>query len=187
MTEQRMCKGSIILDLVKVVKGFKDLPWSDYLQPQDLELVHGLVIPTEWYSMESYRRLGLAVFKLVAKGNAQAAAAFGRASLEAMLDSPYRFHLERKNPFEAVQKFMDLRRPLFNFSRWTVQKTGDQSLTVRVTEFGEFGPGMELFLLVLGACLQGLIECNGGRDVKLQSLEQGDPHDRALVFDLRWT
>jgi hypothetical protein len=104
-----------------------------------------------------------------------------------MLKGPYRFHLQRNNPFEAVQKFLDLRRPLFNFSQWAVQKTGENGLKVRILDFGEWDTGVELFLLLLGACFQGLVEHNGGKQVKLQTREEGASADKTLIFDLQWS
>jgi len=186
MTAERKCKGSVIVDMAKIVRQFKDQPWDEYLKPEDWEIVNAMVIPTVWYPIETYQRIGLAVYKLIAKGNPEVVRSFGRAAMAEMLQGPYRYHLERGNPFEAVQKFMDLRKTLFNFSRMEMEKTGDQSLRVRILELGDFETGLDVFLLLAGVHFQHLVEHNGGKDVKLETRQEGNPGDRELVLDLKW-
>lgn len=68
MESDRKCKGSVMLDIVKVVRAFRDLDWGEYLKPEDWEIIDAMVIPTEWYPIDSYMRIGMAVYKVVAKG-----------------------------------------------------------------------------------------------------------------------
>lgn len=181
-----MVKGSVLVDMVKVVRQFKDPPWGQYLKPEDQELIQAMVIPTAWYPIESYMRIGMAVFKLIARGDPQAVIAFGRSGMDEMLEGPYRFHLERRDPFAAMQKFLDLRKSLFNFSRMEAKQTGEKSLCVRLSELGKFETGLEVFVLLAGAQFQRLVERNGGKNVRLETRIEPAPADNTLLFELSW-
>jgi len=186
MTAERMLKGSVIVDMVKVVRGFKDLPWDQYLRPEDWKVVNAMVIPTAWYPVESYFRIGWAVYKLVAKENADTVRAFGKAAMNEMMQGPYKSFLYRNEPLEAVQKFLDLRKPLFNFSRMTAERTGGKSLRVTVFEMGKFETGLDIFGLLAGIQFQHIVEQNGGKNVKLETRVISTAKDDDLIFDLTW-
>lgn len=183
----RKCKGSLVLDMVKLIRAFRSEPWESYLKPEDWEIVNGMVIPTSWYPIESYQRIGLAVYQLVAKGNADVIVSFGRAAMDELFKGPYRPFLDKNDPFAATQKFLELRKPIFNFSKMQMLKTGDKSLSVRLSELGNFDLGLDLFLLLSGAHFVRLIELNGGQNVQLHTRQEGDHRDPVLVFDLAWS
>jgi hypothetical protein len=187
MAQERKIKGSVVLDMVKVIRAFKDLPWDQYLTPGDLELVRAMVIPTAWYPIEAYQRMGVAVFKLVAKGSEEAVRKFGSAAMKELFEGPYRPFLDKHDPVEAVSKFFELRKSLFNFSKATVEKTGPKSLHVRIAELGDFEVGLDVFLLLLDAHLTELIQYNGGKDVKVKGWPERSRGQVELYADVTWS
>jgi hypothetical protein len=186
MPEERKCKGSVILDMVKIVRAVKDQPWDRYLKPEDWTIINNMVIPTDWYPVEFYQRIGLAVYELAAGGSAEAVKQFGRLAMKELFHGPYRPFLDRRDPFLAVQKFMDLRRPLFNFSKMEMEPTGEQSLRVRISELGEFETGLDVFHLLAGVHFQQIAEFNVGHPVNLAMSLIGAKADPVLVIDLDW-
>jgi len=187
MTLERKCKGSVVLDMVKVVRAFKDLPWDKHLKPEDRQIVNSMVMPTEWYPLESYMRIGMAVFKLVARENEEAVRQFARAAMKELFEGAYRPFLDKHDPFLAVNKFLELRKSLFNFHRSAMEKTGDQSLQVRLFNLGEIEEGLEVFQLLLGVHLQELIRYNGGEEVEIKTRQEIQEGEKTLVFDLAWS
>jgi len=183
MDTERKCKGSVILDMVKVIRAFKDLPWDEYLEPRDRKIIDSMVIPTEWYPVDSYQRMGLAVYELVAKGNTEALEAFGRQAMDELFQGPYKPFLDKKDPQEALKRFLELRKSIFNFSRMRAERTGPKSSRVVITDFGEFDKGLDLFQALLAVHLKRIVELNGGRDVRCRENMDGS----SLVCELEWS
>ena len=187
MTQERMIKGSVVLDMAKVIRAFKDEAWDQYLTPADVELVKAMIIPTAWYPIDAYQRMGLAVYKLVAKGDEKALRAFGQAAMKELFEGPYRPFLAKDDPVQAVAKFFELRKSLFNFSRTTVEQTGPKSLRVRIAELGEFDVGLDVFLLLLNVHLEELVKFNGGKIEGINSRSVKERGQTVLLVDLAWT
>ncbi|HUT54556.1 MAG TPA: hypothetical protein VM658_14295 [bacterium] len=187
MTQNRRIKGSVVLDMVKVIRAFKDLPWDRYLKPEDFEIVKTMVIPTAWYPIETYQRMGLAVYKLVAKESEDVVRKFGQAAMKELLEGPYRPFLVKNDPFEAVAKFFELRKSLFTFSKMAIEKTGDKSLRARITEFGDFSDGLDVFTILLCAHLEELAKNNGCKGITLKPCHEKEKGQTNIVVDMAWT
>jgi hypothetical protein len=177
MAGEKNVKGVVILDLVKVIKAFKDIPWEDYLESEDMEIVKSMVIPTAWYSAESFQRMALAVWEHVSKKDENVVREWARGAMKGLLEGPYRPHLERGDPFAATEKFLDLRRGLFSFSRTWLEKKGEKEMVVGISEVGKM-EGFYLLTILVAAHVQVIIEFNGGKDVEFEIEERGD---------LKWT
>ena len=186
MTQDRRIKGSVVLDMVKVIRAFKDLPWGQYLKPEDFEIVKSMVIPTAWYPIETYQRMGLAVYKLVAKGSEDVVRTFGQAAMKELLAGPYRPFLVKNDPFEAVAKFFELRKSLFNFSRTAIEKTGAKSLRVNITDLGDFGEGLDIFSVLLCAHLEEIARCNGCKDITLRPRHEKEKANVNIIVEMAW-
>jgi hypothetical protein len=187
MTQDRRVKGSVVLDMVKVIRAFKDLPWDQYLTPEDFEIVKSMVIPTAWYPIEAYQRMGLAVYKLVAKESDDVVRKFGQAAMKELLSGPYRPFLVKDDPVEAVHKFFELRKSMFNFSKTVVEKTGDKSIHIKITELGDFRVGLDIFCVLLCAHLEEIARCNGCNDVTLRPRHEKRPDGVNIFVEISWT
>ncbi len=42
-------KGTVLTDLVKIVRKERQLGWDDYLQPEDWDIINGDILATQWY------------------------------------------------------------------------------------------------------------------------------------------
>jgi hypothetical protein len=188
---QRMVKGSVILDMVKIIRALDQLPWDQRLRPEDFEIVNGMVMPKSWYPIDAFMRMGLAVFELAAGSKPELVFAFGRQAMQGLFEGPYRPFLDKGDPFEATQKFLDLRRSMFNFSSMKMEKTGERGLRVEINEMGwaheALEEGLEVFSLVLDAHFEKLIELNGGREVKVSHRVEPRPDDTLLFHEVSWT
>lgn len=185
MSTERKCKGSMLVDLVKIVSAAKGLPWDKYLKPEDFEVVK-TIMPSAWYPIECFQRLGLAVFDLVAGGSRERVELFGRAAMKELWEGPYRPFLDKHDPFEATQKFLDLRKAVFNFSKMELEKTGPSSLRVKISELGDFPQGLDLFLILTGVHFRELVALNGGANPNLATSQTGPESNPVLLFDLVW-
>jgi hypothetical protein len=185
-TTERKVKGSLVVDMVKIIRAIPQLPWDKHLKPEDMAVVNSMVLPTAWYDMESYMRIGLAVYALGAQGKPENVVAFGRQAMQALFDGPYRPFLDKNDPALAIQKFLDLRKSLFTFSKMKMDKLADKKVRVTISELGRIEDGLEVFNLILEVHFVRLIELNGGKNVRCERKEQITPYDATLIFDLAW-
>jgi len=186
MPDERKVKGSVVSDMVRIIRALKDLPWDKYLLPEDFEIIDSMIIPTAWYPIEFYQRTGLAVYRLAAAGNDKLVKDFGEKAMIELFEGPYRPFLDHGDPVVAIRKFLDLRRPLFNFSRMEARSLGPNSLLVSITDFGEFEAGLEMFMTLTGAHLTKLAELNGAGQVKLDPSHSRQQEDISIEFRLTW-
>ncbi len=187
MPDERKVKGSVVSDMVKIIRAMKDLPWDKYLCPEDFEIINSMIIPTAWYPVGFFQRTGMAVYKLAAGCNDELVKNFGEKAMQELFQGPYRPFLDHGDPFVAVQKFLDLRRPLFNFTKMQATPTGPTSMTVSITNCGKFEEGLEMFLVFTGAHFTRLIELNGANQVDLETFFSNQHEDASLEFRLSWS
>lgn len=182
---ERMFKGEVLLKFVNLIQAAKDLPWHEHLTGEDMDIVNSVVFPGKWYPAESYMRMAIASFKLISKGDLDRVPAFGRATMEELLNGPYGPHLKNRQPAESIEKYLAIRRKLMNFSNMVVENTGEKSCRVTITEIGGF-EGIDLYCRMLGAQFGVLMEVNGGKEPKVDYRiieEKGEP---IFIFELEW-
>jgi len=98
-------KGSLIIDFVKMVRGNKDIDWSQWLMPEDLETVNSEVLTSAWYPYQLYRNLGQATFKEIAGSDLELVKTFGRLSAQNLLEL-YRNLIITADPKGSIDKVM---------------------------------------------------------------------------------
>lgn len=186
MTQERTVKGSVAMDMVKIVRALKDLPWDQYLKPEDFEIIDSMILPTGWYPVEFYQRVGTAVYKLVAKENVETVKSFGAMAMQELIEGPYRKFLTKGDPHQALDKFLELRKTMFNFGKMEARKTGDKKARITLSELGDYQEGMEIFQTLIGVHFEKLVETNGGTDVAMENSNEFKEGQSTFIFDLEW-
>ncbi len=182
---ERKFKGEVLLKFVKLIQSSPELPWKDHLTREDMEIVNSMVFPGQWYPAESYMRMALAAYKLISKGDVGRVRPFGKATMDDLLQGPYGPHLKNREPAEAIDKYLGLRRSLMNFSNMVVEKTGEKSCRVTISETGGF-EGMDLYCLMLGAHFEVLAEVNGGKNPKVEHRQVEEKGEPVFIFEVSW-
>ena len=75
-------KGFLFADYTRMIKGRKDLDWRRHLQPKDLSFLTQPIMDSEWYPMETFERMGLAILQEIAHGEMNAVRLWGRQSID---------------------------------------------------------------------------------------------------------
>src|SRR4051812_47136846 len=78
----RNVKGVLFADYVRMIRGQKGVDWSAQLAPADLPFLQQRIEPAQWYPMESFERLGVAILRHVALGDMNAVRMWGRFSAD---------------------------------------------------------------------------------------------------------
>jgi hypothetical protein len=162
----RFIKGSVLVDYVKLMHANPDLPWSEYLSPDDLAQLSQLLLPASWYPIELFDHLGLAVFRLVSKENWEVVKAYGRFLADKM-NSESPGLVSRGRPADTLKKYRAILERLYSYP---------------IVEFAEVGPGraraefkhqpedvaVRQLLEVTTATIARLVELSEGREITVQ-------------------
>lgn len=181
----RKVKGALFINLIRIIKNAKDLPWGDHLTKEDMEHVMSMVIPSEWYPAEQYERIGLAVWKLVGGGTPEGARAYGEIVMKQLLEGIYGSQLRGLGHIDAIRKFMAMQRNQMSFSRIEVTEKGDKACRVEIFEAGGIEI-MSMFIHLVSAQLELLVKFNGGEVVAVSSDVSSDTDNPVCTIDLEW-
>jgi len=184
MTEKKV-KGTILIDMVRMIRGNRDKDWDKYLTPEDWEIINGRVLPSSWYPFESYQRCGLAVFQNIAEGDLDLARLRGKIRGKELFEDVYRNVLESGDPQTALGTFVKMYKNLFNFSTITYEKAGDKHALLK-HDYDPDDPGNVPYCYILMGHLEQLVEMTGGKNVKIELSTKQWEGDPVTTFDIRW-
>ena len=168
--EGRYVKGNLIVDYVKMIRSNPQLPWAEYLTPQDLELIKQLILPSSWYPIEVLQRIGMAAFKLVAKGNYAVIRAYGRALAD---------RTNQENPGLVVKglarntlrKYREFQNRLYSFKAAETEDLSPQHLLIHIFSVPAEEAEAKLIIEISSGTIERLIELSGGRNIKVKLIE----------------
>ncbi len=177
-------KGTIFSEYVRMIKANKHLEWDRYLGEDEWKLVNEMILPSSWYPLESYKRMGLAVFKLLAKGDVNTAWNWGRLSVEG-LTKVYKNLADQQDPYEAIRRFSIIQGNLANFDIVEIHKQDDN--TLRLVFNAVFGDETDkAYAYHLGGMMERLAELTAPGSVKVDIVKkvwEGAPN---TVFEIKW-
>ncbi len=107
-------KGTWLTDYVKVIRANKDkkTEFEPFLKPEDWKIVDSKILPSQWYPLESFKRLGKAIFKVVADSNLQTTRQFGRLIARELLKT-YKNLVIPDDPAASILKLIQLHENFF--------------------------------------------------------------------------
>jgi len=181
---ERSVKGSVILDYVKMIRANPHLPWSDHLQPGDLEVINQLILPAYWYPLDLFQRVGLAVFKLVAKENYSLLRAYGRALADKM-------HAEnpglvvKGRPRDTLNKYRAIQHRLYSFKGIDNEDISPQHMITKLYSLPE-DIGTPVYIEQVCGTIERLIELSGGGQARVQLLESVSQGAKHNTLEITW-
>lgn len=180
----RQVKGVLFVTYVRMVRGNKDLPWAAHLRPEDQPYLQQRVDESAWYPMESFERLGLAVFRLVAKGNLTLVRSWGRLSAVEMAGS-FEGLVVAGDPRETLMRIQVVRRSFFDFEPVTVLEIDDAAAMLEMA-YGMSPAAEEAAAMQSLGFFEGLVELSDGRVTEAALVERAWAGDPRTVLRLAW-
>jgi hypothetical protein len=110
----RQVRGVLFADYVRMIRANKRVAWSEFLEEEDLPYLSIWIESHEWYPMETYERMGLAILANVAQGDLSLIRRWGRETLDLLCDQEPDL-LALGDPRETFARFHVLRQSLFDF------------------------------------------------------------------------
>lgn len=89
-SEEKSVKGTMVIDIVKTIKGFKDSNWNQFLSPQAQELISQKILPSNWYPLKPVLSWMTAIYKILGKGDPKAARTWGKLNSKRLLATTYK-------------------------------------------------------------------------------------------------
>jgi hypothetical protein len=127
----RHVRGTLFVDYVRMLRSRKDFDWSKQLQPQDIAYLGQRIALEEWYPMESFERMGLAILAEIAGGDIASVKEWGRSSIDGLRLT----HPDLVTPGDAresLMKFSVLRSGFFDFPALVVNEINDGEASVQI-------------------------------------------------------
>jgi len=167
-----------------MIRGTKNVDWSRYLEPSDIEIAAGQVDPAAWYPMETFERYGVAILAEVGKGQLMAVRMWGRFQLDAVL-TMHPALVAPGSPRESLMRFQVLRRTLFDYDALDVVDLEDGAAGV-VVAYGMSPVAEEAASHQTLGFFERLVETAGGQDVYARFRTRSWQGDRTTRLDLDW-
>ena len=180
----RQVKGSLFVDYVRMMKARTDVDWSRHLEPEDLPYLQQRIDPGAWYPMATFERLGLAILKVIAGGDVQAARAWGRSSVEPLAALQPGLLVE-KDPRESLMRFQVYRRTFFDFEAAIVTVLHDTEVRLRIA-YGMSPLAEEAASCQAMGFFERLVELAGGLAVTARFAEESWRGAATTTLVLSW-
>jgi hypothetical protein len=177
-------KGILFVDYVRMLRGHKEIPFENYLQPADLDYLGQRIDPAAWYPMEVYERMGLAILAEIAGNDLELVRKWGRQTIDALLPlQPELF--ARTDPRETFMRFQVLRQSLFDYpaARLTAIHDGEARLAIA---YGMSPKAEEAATYQSMGFLERLLEISGGREPDVRLRERSWAGDDTTLIVIRW-
>ena len=177
-------KGTLFVDYVRMLRGRKDTDWSRYLSPQDMVHLSERVVPSAWYPMETFERMGLAILDAIAQGDVETVRVFGRVSID-WLCKEYPTLLARDDPRDTVMRFQVLRQSFFDYGALEISSVSDGEAAIAVG-YGMGNRAEEAASWQTIGFFERLLEVAGAKDVQAWFSKRAWAGDATTMIQLRW-
>lgn len=184
-----MVKGSFLMDVVRLIRANKELDWKKHLKPEDLELTKTKILPSNWYSLECYERMGHAIFMEVGKGDLKNAWTWGRFTIEELVGKTYKNLFKGLDVMAAFKKFVFFRGQFFKFDDENIEMLrleplGEKEIIIHVVT-----PSVlirESFAHQMAGTFERLVELYDGKNPKVEILEKQWEGKPATTVKVTW-
>jgi len=169
LSKDRRVKGSVIIDYLKIIRANPDLPWAEHLTPSDLEQLDQMILPSSWYPIDLFERIGIAIFKLVSKDNYDIVHSFGRMVGERInTENPGLVVPDRPN--DTLNKYLVIQDRLYSFKFIEKGDSSPGQTIVHIHSEPE-DQGAPLLISSTSGTIERLIELSGARNIKFNLIE----------------
>jgi len=177
-------KGSVFIDLVRIIKKDKSGVYDKYLTNKDREIIRPKMWPNGWYPYETYKHCLGAIFEVVAKNDLKVAKEWGRTICQAVMTSVYTGLLKDCDPFSFIKQFESINRSFYDFGETEIVAEGENRALYKLSSFdAKFVP---LYYIMQGWMERGL-ELSGAKNIKCEFVTKSWKGDPFTSMRFTWT
>jgi hypothetical protein len=174
----------LFVDYVRMLRAEKAVDWSKFLSPHDLGYLTQRIEPEEWYPMETFERMGLAILATIAGGSVESVRAFGRLSIDWLCRSTPGL-VARGDPRDTLMRFQVLRRGFFDYPALEIKSISDGEAAIHIA-YGMSPRAEEAASWQTLGFFERLVEVAGGEDVKAWFSSRAWENEPTTIAQIRW-
>ena len=181
----RHVRGSFFAEYVRMVRRRKTVDWESVLPPEDLLYVWQQINPDEWYPMETFERLGVAILDHVEGATLDAVRMWGRFSAD-QLRVTHPGLIVPNQPVESLMRLKVMRSTLFDFPAFDLPMlTEGHAYTAMAYQMAPRAEEAATYQ-TMGFC-EEVLSLSGAGDVKVEFRERAWAGDPRTLLDFEWT
>jgi len=184
MGVRKNVKGSLFVDYVRMIRRRKEVDWRQHLQPEDLIFLGQPIVDSEWYPMETFERMGLAILHEFARGEMNAVRLWGRQSIDHLL-SHYQSLICEGDPRESLMRSQVLRRSFFDFPALDLQVLFGTYAKIQIS-YGMSPLAEQAASYQALGFFERLLELSGASKIEHQFPRQAWAGAPATILELNW-
>lgn len=177
-------KGTVFIDLVKIIKKDKSGVYDKYLTNKDREIISPKMWPNGWYPYETYKHCLGAIFEVVAKKDLKVAKEWGRTTCQAVMTSTYKGLLKGCDPLSFIKQFETINRNLYDFGKTEIVTEGENRALYKLSSFD--AKFVLLYYIIQGWTERGL-ELSGAKKIKCEFVTKSWEGDPFTSMRFTWT
>jgi len=179
----RHVRGSFFSDYVRMIRRRKDVEWTRFLGPVELEFTHRQIDANGWYPMAVLERLGDAILA-GCETTLEAVRMWGHLSVSGVATT-HPALIARGDPMESLMRLKVLRASMFDFPAFDIPMLSNGHAHVAVNY--QMGPSAEeaACFQTMGFC-EGVVALAGGSMIEAHFRERGWSGDERTLIDLQW-
>jgi len=177
-------KGSVVIEVVKVIRKDKTGVFDKYLTGQDREIISQKILPSIWYPFETYKHCINAAFEVYAKKNPEILREWGRNAAQAAMTTLYTAYVTGRDPLTFLNKYEMIHKSFLDFSRVEVIKEKENQVLFKLHEMD---PECVPFFYIIQGWLERGMELCGAKNIKLEFISKSWEGNPETTLRISWT
>ena len=180
----RNVKGTVFIDYVRMIKKRKDVDWTAYLEPRDVELLGRRIEVDEWYPLDTFERMGLAIFDRIAGGQMELVYQWGRYNMDGLFEIHDNL-IVKGDPMESLMRLHVFRSSFFDFDAVRLEDLMGNEATLKIDYgFGKLAEEASANQTV--GFFERLLELSGARNIRCEYTRRSWQDEPPTIVRLRW-
>lgn len=184
MAMEKMVKGSIIMDLIRIIRGTKDERLIRYFTEEQKKILSENIIPSGWYPVDLHRQSLLAIYEVFGQKKPETAREWGKTFGEKIIAQSYKSLINPGDPRGTLKNFSRVSKTFFNYDYLEVVASEEKKVQFR-TLF-ENSPAAIAFSYLLAGWLEKMVELSGGLAPKVEVSLPRPGTGQATGFVITW-
>jgi hypothetical protein len=168
-----------------MIRRRKDVQWERWLLPEDVGFLQQRIRPDDWYPMETFERLGVAILTGFEGATLDAVRFWGRSSAS-QYAAEHPALIAQNDPVDSLMRLKVMRNSLFNFQAFDVPMLVPSHAHVVVTYHMGSRAEEAACHQTMGFC-EAILSLSGATDVSAVFQERSWAGDPRTMFSLEWT
>jgi hypothetical protein len=177
-------KGSIFIDMVRLIKKDKSDIYNKYLTDSDRRIINQRIMPGGWYPYETYKHCIAAIFEVVAKNDLDVAKEWGRYACQSAMTTTYSGIVSGRDPLFFIKNYEVTNRMFYDFGRIETIVEGKNQAVYKLSGFdAEF---VVFYYLIQGWMERGIELC-GAKNIESEFITKSWEGQPFTSMRFTWT